>query len=149
MDVFRISSEKYAFSLQASGAANRWNKENEYVIYTAESRALATLELVAHRNTLMKGLRYKLMTITLPDDAKYYREIDELKLSGRWKSIACYSHLQKMGSNWYAEQKSLVLKVPSVLVRKEYNYIINTRHPDFNEVFFENVVNYHWDERLL
>jgi hypothetical protein len=27
MDVFKICSEKYAHSLMASGAANRWNKK--------------------------------------------------------------------------------------------------------------------------
>jgi RES domain-containing protein len=47
MDVFRISQTRYADKLSASGAPNRWNKDNEYVIYTSQSRALCTLEMVA------------------------------------------------------------------------------------------------------
>ncbi|MGS2741426.1 RES family NAD+ phosphorylase [Sinomicrobium sp. M5D2P17] len=140
---------KYAFSLKASGAANRWNKENEYVIYCAESRALAVLELVVHRNSIMNRATYKLMTITLPDEKKYYEEINPGKLSQNWKSIANYANLQKKGSDWYVKQISLVLKVPSVLVRGEYNYIINTRHPDFDKVILKDTEDYHWDKRLL
>ncbi len=140
---------KYAFSLKASGAANRWNKENEYVIYCAESRALAVLELVVHRNAIMNRAMYKLMTITLPDEKKYYKEINPGKLSQNWKSIANYANLQKKGSDWYVKRISLVLKVPSVLVRGEYNYIINTCHPDFDKVILKDTEDYHWDKRLL
>ena len=140
---------KYAFSLKASGAANRWNKENEYVIYCAESRALAVLELVVHRNAIMNRAMYKLMTIMLPDEKKYYKEINPGKLSQNWKSIANYANLQKKGSDWYVKRISLVLKVPSVLVRGEYNYIINTCHPDFDKVILKDTEDYHWDKRLL
>lgn len=45
MEAFRISSEEYSKAPSASGKSSRWNKDNEYVIYTGESRALSTLEM--------------------------------------------------------------------------------------------------------
>ena len=59
MLVYNIRKAKYAQSLQASGVANRWNKNDEFVIYTASSRALSTLELVVHRNYINIDNSYK------------------------------------------------------------------------------------------
>ncbi|SFQ42232.1 hypothetical protein SAMN04515674_11833 [Pseudarcicella hirudinis] len=48
MLVYNIRKSKYADSLKASGVANRWNKDDEFVIYAGASISLSTLELVAH-----------------------------------------------------------------------------------------------------
>lgn len=48
MELFRISREKYSHALRASGAENRWNKQDEFVLYTGSSCSLSTLELVVH-----------------------------------------------------------------------------------------------------
>lgn len=37
---------------------------------------------------------------------------------------------QRIGDAWVRENQSLVLKVPSVVVPPEHNYLINPRHPD-------------------
>lgn len=53
MKVFRIEREKYlSTTLKGIGAALsegfRWNSANTNLVYTAESRALATLEIAVH-----------------------------------------------------------------------------------------------------
>jgi len=61
-----------------------------------------------------------------------------------------YPQLQQLGSEWYQSNKSLILKVPSAVIPMEYNYIINTRHPDFqNNVTLVRTEDYFWDERLF
>lgn len=65
MLVYNIRKSRYANTLQASGVANRWNKDDEYVIYTGESIALSTLELVAHRSSIIIKSDYKLLFIQL------------------------------------------------------------------------------------
>ena len=57
MKVYRIEREKYLdTTLQGVGAAltegYRWNSLNTYLVYTAESRALATLEVSVHLDFL-------------------------------------------------------------------------------------------------
>ena len=59
MEVFKICREKYAHSLKASGTANRWNKKDQFVIYTGGSRSLSTLETVAHRSAINLSSPYK------------------------------------------------------------------------------------------
>jgi RES domain-containing protein len=36
-----------------------------------------------------------------------------------------------VGDRWLAQRESLVLRVPSVLVSGEFNYLINPAHPSF------------------
>ena len=149
MEVFRIIKEKYASQLSASGVENRWNKTGEFVIYTGASRSLSTLELIVHRNAVVPEIDYRVMVISLPDDDKFYTQLLIKNLPGNWRSMSAYAKLQQTGSQWYLQQSSLILKVPSVIIPNEYNYIINTKHPDYNQVKLVRIEKYFWDDRLL
>ena len=149
MEVFKICSEKYSHSLNASGASNRWNKKDEYVIYTGSSRSLSTLETVVHRSAINLSNPYKLVTIAIKDNT-FIKEISVTDLPKNWKTIEAYVKLQEIGSKWYNSLESLILKVPSVIISQEYNYIINTKHPLFaTNVILQSVENFDWDKRLL
>lgn len=150
MVVFNIRRALYAATLTASGVANRWNKDDEFVIYTGGSIALATLELVAHRSGIHTTVPYKLLRIGIETNENDITSIPLSALPPHWKSIAAYPDLQEMGSEWYRSFRSLVLQVPSSLVKWEPNYLINTRHPDFaRKVSIESVEDFEWDNRLL
>jgi len=150
MEVFRISRAKYARTIKSSGAANRWNLENEYVVYTTGSRSLATLELVVRRAAIQPKFVYKMMVISIADNESLFTQIPIKKFPKNWKSVKAYPKLQQMGSDWYTSSHSLVLKVPSAIIDKEYNYIINTRHPDYKgNIKLVRKEPYFWDGRLI
>jgi RES domain-containing protein len=149
MDVFKICREKYSHSLNASGAANRWNKKDEFVIYYGSSRSLSTLEMVAHRSYINISSQYKLLIISISDES-LIKETDIRDLPENWKSIEAYVELQEIGSKWYQSNESLVLKVPSAIIPQEYNYIINTKHPLFaTHIILKEVDDFVWDNRLI
>ena len=150
MEVFRISKESYATSLSASGRANRWNTKGQQVIYTGSSRSLSSLELIVHRGAVQSTVRYKVMVISIADDDYLIRQIQRNDLPPNWRSLAGYPTLQGIGLAWYNSQESLILKVPSAIIVYEYNYIINTEHPDFSRnVQIVRTEDYFWDSRLL
>lgn len=150
MEVFRINFEEYSHKLTSSGSANRWNKRGEYVIYTGWQRSLSTLELVVNRKSIVPALNYKVMVISLPDDENLIRQIYIRDLPSSWRMMSAYPVLQDMGSTWYNSQDSPILKVPSAIIPWEFNYILNTRHPDFsNAVSLIRVEDYFWDNRLF
>lgn len=150
MFVYNIRKEKYAHQLIASGVANRWNKNDEFIIYTGSSRALSALELIVHKSSIAVNTSYKLLVIELKVGEKDIAEIPIDQLPKNWQSVKSYVALQSIGSDWYRKQKTLVLKVPSAIVLKEYNYLINTKHPDFSKkVKLNEVEDFLWDERLL
>ena len=150
MEVFRISKEAYSTALLPSGSANRWNLKGQQVLYTGSSRSLSTLELVVHKGAVKPSFVYKVMVISIADDDRLLAQIKTNELPDNWRSIAAYSELQSLGSDWYNKQVSLVLKIPSAVNPLEFNYIINAEHPDFSKsVRLERTENYFWDERLM
>ncbi len=149
MELFRISTKEYSKQLTASGSPNRWNKRGEFVLYTSGSRSLSTLELVVHRNAIKPSVAYRTMVICLSDNPSIH-SIDRKELPKQWTKMQAYAQLQEIGSQWYQNKNSLVLKIPSAIIQQEYNYIINTKHPEFeSQIKLIHTENYFWDERLL
>ena len=150
MEVFRISREEYSTLLSSPGSANRWNLKGQNVLYTGSSRSLSSLELIVHKGTVKPALLYKVMVISIADDDYLTKQIQIKDLPINWRSFTAYSNLQNIGSDWYTVQESLVLKVPSAVIPIEYNYMINTEHPDFHsKVSLVRTEDYFWDSRLL
>jgi RES domain-containing protein len=150
MEVFRICCEAYASELIASGSANRWNRKGQDVIYTGSSRSLSTLELIVHRSAIIPTVKYRVMVIFISDDDSLVHQLRISELPADWRSLRAYSTLQEIGARWYSSQQTLILKVPSAVIPFEYNYIINTKHPDFaSKIKLVGSEDYFWDERLF
>lgn len=150
MEVFRISKSDYANKLISSGSANRWNYQGLNVIYTGSSRSLSTLELIVHKGSVIPKTEYKVTVIHVADNDNLFKQILISNLPEEWRNLASYSKLQKIGSDWYEKQETLILKVPSAVIPKEYNYVINMDHPDFiKNVQLIRSEEYFWDTRLL
>ncbi len=90
------------------------------------------------------------MVISIAEEDYLTKQIQIKNLPNNWRSFAAYSTLQNIGSEWYTAQESLVLKVPSAVIPIEYNYMINTEHPEFiSKVSLIRAEDYFWDSRLL
>jgi RES domain-containing protein len=73
------------------------------------------------------------MVISIADDEALFSTILLAGLPKNWQSMMAYPTLQTLGSEWYQSRQSLVLKVPSAIIPKEYNYLVNTLHPGFRD----------------
>ena len=51
-----------------------------------------------------------------------------------WRAYPALPSTRRIGDAWLSEGRSLALKVPSVTVRGQHNYLINPAHPDFEGV---------------
>jgi RES domain-containing protein len=150
MELFRISLETYAGGLTSSGSANRWNIAGQQVLYAGSVRSLSTLELIVHRSSIKPLASYKVMVLSITDEDHLVKQIHIADLPGDWRKMAAYGTLQTIGSEWYTKQESLLLKVPSAIIIQEYNYVINTTHPEFaKKVTLVRTEDYFWDYRLF
>ncbi len=148
MIVYRIALEKYASALFSSGVANRWNKNSQYVIYCSENISLCALELLAHTNGIRPTGNFSLMQIEIADSI-FPREVKLSELPLQWYHLSAYAYTQKLGSEWYDSQASLCMKVPSVIVPSEQNFVIDTLHKDFaNKVHLVDSQKFFWDHRF-
>jgi len=148
MIVYRLAHSKYATELCSSGAANRWNRLFQYVIYCSENISLCALELLAHTNGIRPAGEFKILHIEILDSLDI-TSIDIAQLSENWFQLQAYANTQQLGSDWYEAKSTLLMKVPSAIIPSEYNYIINTQHPDFiNKVKLVDVKDFFWDNRF-
>ncbi|WP_315822559.1 RES family NAD+ phosphorylase [Paraflavitalea speifideaquila] len=150
MEVFRIAKEAFSKVLTSSGSANRWNRKGQQVLYAGSSRSLSSLELIVHKGSVVPTETYKVMVISIADEDYLCKKIHIKDLPANWRTFAAYSALQKIGSDWFNKQETLILKVPSAVIPYEYNYIINTEHAVFKDkVHLARTEEYFWDSRLL
>ena len=139
MKVYRVERVKYLkTTLSGTGASMskgyRWNSLNTKIVYTAESRALATLEVSVHLD-LAEDLpedRYY-VEIEIPDDIVIL-EVEIQDLPDDWNSKPPSLTTQAIGDDFVFENESAILKVPSSIVPQEYNYLINPDHPDSKKI---------------
>ncbi len=149
MEVFRLSAYKYAQALQSSGRANRWNLKGQLVIYASSSRSLATLEMLVHKGNKKTKKGFKMMVISIADEDHLFKQIYLRDLPDNWRHLSAYNTLQKLGSDWYKNRETLILKIPSAVIPIEHNLIINHEYPSFSKyVKIIRTESYFWDERL-
>ncbi len=147
MHIFRITKKKYSNELISSGLSNRWNEKGEEVIYAPQTRSLACLENLVHRSGIMRVETYCTIIIDVPEDLLIV-EINLEDLPEGW-NLAQSKMCQELGSSWYRSNNSAVLKVPSAVIPEEFNYVLNTRHPDFKKIKRIKVVPFYFDKRVF
>jgi len=125
----------------------RWNSPGVAAIYASESRALATLEVLAGLQTNSPLPGYVLIPAEFDESLVVAVELEELPPD--WKRSPPPPSTQRLGDDWIARGESAVLRVPSALVPKESNYVINPQHPDFSEVNIGEAEPLLVDPRLL
>jgi RES domain-containing protein len=153
MIVYRIEREKYLKTALAGIGASmskgyRWNSFNTRLVYTAESRALATLEVSVHLD-LSEDLptdRYY-VEIEIPEDIMI-QEVNIEDLPEGWNAKPPTVITQTIGDDIVNQNESAVLKVPSSIVPQEFNYLINPHHPDARKINVVGKSLMNFDSRL-
>ncbi len=151
MMFYRLAKAAYSKDLSGKGAeiaGGRWNSKGVPMIYTAQSVALATTEIAVHvpLGILPKG--YVAITYELPEET-IIDVLKENQLPADYKSIPHSHSTQIIGDEFIIGKKALVLKVPSVVVQGDYNFLINPNHPDLSKVSILNIEPYEFDARLF
>lgn len=148
MQVWRICKQKHvdsAFSgIGGLYAPARWTPQGFRVVYTAESLALASLEVFVHT----ESSRIPLVAIRafLPENIAM-AVVEASNLPENWQSMAAYRTLQNIGKQWLQKQETPILKVPSSIIPVEFNYLLNPGHPDL-QLSLEPPLEFQFDERM-
>ena len=57
--------------------------------------------------------------------------------------------LQELGTAWAKGANTPILKVPSVVIEHEFNYVLSPLHPDFPQITWDTYIAFSFDPRLL
>jgi len=147
---WRITSEKYAdTAFSGEGAkkyGGRFNSVGTPVVYTSESISLATLELLAKAGRRQRLSGRVVLSVTFEESQVIAYDAGDLPQG--WDARPYGPSSQQATGEWIRSEKSLVLKVPSVVVPEEHNYLINPEHPDFDKLEFGEPRSLDPDPRL-
>jgi RES domain-containing protein len=148
MIVYRLAIPKYASDLSGEGAAifgGRWNSIGLKAFYSSQYISLCILEILVRSKLNISPPDYQLITIEFPETGMVVIKPAELKTG--WKQHIEYT--QWIGEEFLHSNKSLVLQVPSAIVERENNFLINPLHKNYSQVKIINIEPLDLDKRLM
>ena len=149
IQVYRITACNYINDLSGQGSflyGGRWNSAGTRLLYTAENPSLAMLEALAHVTMLKQSRPYCLATIEIPDDIEV---LDELQLLPDWNAPMAPDWMKNYGNEFVTKGSHLALRVPSVLLPGQYNYLINPMHRHSKQLRLVGHRQISFDQRLV
>lgn len=148
---WRLAKARYAATVfDGEGAriyGGRWNSPGTRVAYASESLALATLEVLANLQIVRTLSAYSVCRAHF--DEALVVSVDLASLPANWREYPAPPELQAIGDTWIDGGRSLVLKVPSVIIPRESNYLFNPDHPKFSSLTIDPPEPFVLDPRLL
>jgi RES domain-containing protein len=147
---WRIVKTKYAgTAFDGEGArryGGRWTSPHRRAVYTSSTLALATLELVVHLEQTRLLAAYSVFDLAIPDEL--VAEVDVASLPKDWREYPPPATVRIIGDGWLDAANTAVLKAPSAVVGREFNYLLNPAHEDFRRIAISPAQPYSMDERL-
>lgn len=149
MELFRITRGRYISDLSGKGAyerGGRWNSPGKYALYTTQSRSLAMIESLVYLSGLPPDNEYKIAVLYVPDDV-FVSTVDIGQLHANWREDQ--KRTQELGDQWLTERSSLLLRVPSITVKSEHNYVVSPGHSVMNRIKLVDIEPFSFDWRLF
>lgn len=110
----------------------RWHSLGRPIVYLAEHPALALLENLVHLEIDPDDLpdTYQLIEVEVPDSvpAEAFDVDDLTKRNADWRTDLAFTRGQ--GDAWLSGRRTALLRVPSVVLPKSQNVLLNPAHAD-------------------
>lgn len=151
MQVFRLSRERYAHELSGYGSSingERWNSKGVEMVYTAMNRSLAMAEVAVHLSLASLPLDFMMLTIEIPDLLSIETVLQD-KLPAGWNLFPHNRSTQHIGDEFIRNNLHCILKVPSVVTKGDFNFLINPFHKDFKKIKIIDTQPFPFDNRLF
>lgn len=150
INAWRIVKNTYASeAFDGEGArllGGRWNSPGHRVVYTSQSAALATLEILVHLGSSSALASWVLIGCRIPEGL--VKVADGASLPKHWRRFPAPEELQRIGNEWMTSGASAVLEVPSAIIESEHNYLLNPEHKDFRRIEVQEPLPFSFDVRL-
>ena len=151
IQLFRIATSNHIQDISGTGArmyGGRWNHQGYPVLYTSTSRSLAALEFLVHVPMALAPKNSSILEINITESVTI-ESVNEKELPLNWRDYPAPEHLADLGTNWLKSKSSLLLEIPSAIVSKERNILINPLHEEIENINLVSVESFSFDPRLI
>ena len=146
-----VRERRAADAFSGEGArrfGGRWNPRNSPAVYGSEHLSLAVLEFRVNQGGYDPDERYAYFRFEFDEALIESLDAPPEEWLGRFKGDDSITLPQAFGKQWLAEKRSVILSVPSAVIRIERNFVINPLHADFGRISVSPVERLELDPRL-
>lgn len=151
LSLWRLVKAVYAATpLDGAGArryGGRWNERGTPVVYLGGTLSLAALETFVHLTAADSRIVFAAIEIIVPDNVPVIALTGD-RLPHNWRVEPPPHETQVIGTDWARRGESLLLQVPSIIVPRESNYLVNPAHSDLHRVTIRPPQRFSFDERM-
>src|SRR5262249_53628523 len=151
MRLWRVSNYADLSGEGGRRVAARWHERGRPAVYLAEHPALALLETLVHLGIDPDELpsHYQLLRVEAPD-AVAIEELTEAGLAARMPNGRdAPQDTPMLTRTWFAERRTALLRVPSVIAPEAFNYLLNPLHPEAARIAIVARQTVQFDARLF
>jgi len=146
--MLKAKHQDHAFDGEgARRAGGRWNSRGVPMVYCAAHVSLAALEVLTYLQAIGPLGAYIVIAVRFSEES--VQELHANELPEDWAGSPAPASLRALGDDWASSLRSLVLRVPSVVVPQEVNYLLNPVHPNFGTLAIGPAEQFVFDARLL
>jgi RES domain-containing protein len=149
LEAWRLSKTRHAATAWTGEGAKRvggrWNSIGVPVVYVSATLSLALVEVLVH---LPAGVLPAYSAIRVEFDESLVTALPAASLPARWRANPPPPETQAIGDAWISEGRGAILRVPSVVVPGESNYLLNPLHSGFSRITLGTPVPFPFDARL-
>jgi RES domain-containing protein len=117
-------------------------------VYASATLSLAALELLVRMDRALAPPDLAAIEIDIPASVEVER-LPLSKLPAGWDAYPAPPSTQHLGMSWLAAGRTAVLEVPSTVIPKEHNYVLNPAHAIYRRVRTVETTPFSFDLRLL
>ncbi len=126
----------------------RWNPKNIPAVYGSGHLSLAVLELRVNQAGYDPDDQYVYFQFEFDEGLVELVETPPADWLTRFREDGSITATQAFGEEWFLQERSAVLSVPSAIIRIERNYVLNPHHAHFPKVAIRAGVQINFDPRL-
>uniref|UniRef100_Q07RS0 RES domain-containing protein n=1 Tax=Rhodopseudomonas palustris (strain BisA53) TaxID=316055 RepID=Q07RS0_RHOP5 len=146
MELWRISNYAELSGVGGIKTEGRWHSQGQRIVYLADHPASALLEMLVHLDRDLLPASYQLLRVAVPDTIAI-EAVDVAALPSAWRVRMGLS--RQIGDRWLDRGDSALLQVPSAIVPRTINVLLNPTHPDAAAVTIAEIIEAPFDPRLL
>lgn len=145
--LWRISNHLDLAGWGGEKFASRWAPKGCRIVYLAESPSAALLEVLVHlkdRDGDLPG-SYNLIEVSAPKELAV-TEIPAPQAED-WRQEQ--SQTRQLGNGWLESRQSALARVPSAILPRTWNLLLNPLHPDAGRLRIAEAIREKFDPRLF
>ena len=121
----------------------RWHFRGTPIVYCTDHPSTALLEILVHATRYTVPDYYQLLEIEVPDDIETFAPT----IAMNWDRDA--DETRRIGARFIADGIFALMNVPSVIMPKARNVLLNPAHADAGQIRIVETYRYPFDSRLI